>query len=114
VNAPGLKAVELSAIVRQKGYKVKVLAVYVGLDVRTLERRFQGQYHTTPKRWIMLERMKCAPTLLAEGRSNKEIAAALSYSCETNFCRDFKRYFGCSPQKFACSPAPSDKLSHFD
>jgi AraC-like DNA-binding protein len=80
---------------------VKALAVHIGLDVRTLERRFSEQFQTTPKGWIMRERMSFAPPLLAEGLSNKQVAASLGYTCESNFCRDFKRYFGCAPQEFA-------------
>ena len=82
---------------------MKILAVNVGLDVRTLERRFNEQFRTTPKSWIMHERMSFAPPLLAEGLSNKQVAASLSYTCESNFCRDFKRHFGCAPQKFVHS-----------
>jgi len=91
---------ELRIIVKKNGFNVKVLAVHVGLGVRTLERRFNEQLHTTPKAWIVRERMSFAPPLLAEGFSNKEVAASLNYSCESNFCRDFKRYFGCAPKKF--------------
>ena len=79
---------------------MKVLAVKVGMDVRTLERRFRAQFQTTPKAWITQERMRSAPVLLAAGLSNKEIAASLNYSRESNFCRDFKRRFGCSPQEY--------------
>ena len=95
-----LKADELRVIIRQNGFRVKVLAVHVGLDVRTLERRFSEQFRTTPKAWIMRERMNLAPPLLAEGLPNKQVAASLSYTCESNFCRDFKRHFGRAPQKF--------------
>jgi transcriptional regulator GlxA family with amidase domain len=92
---------DLRAIIKRRGFSVKILAVSVGLDVRTLERRFHNQYRTTPKHWIMLERMKCAPPLLADGLLNKQVAAALGYTCESNFCRAFKRYYGCGPQQFA-------------
>jgi AraC-like DNA-binding protein len=92
---------ELRVVIRQKGFRVKVLALNVGLDVRTLERRFNEQFRTNPKSWIVRERMSCAPPLLAEGLSNKEVAASLSYTCESNFCRDFKRCFGSAPQEFA-------------
>jgi len=80
---------------------VKALAVHLGLEVRTLERRFGEQFRTTPKAWMMRERMGLALPLLAEGCSNKQVAASLSYTCESNFCRDFKRHFGCAPQEFA-------------
>lgn len=96
-----LSAEELGIFVKQRGFRVKALAVSVGMDVRTLERRFRDQYRMTPKRWITLERMKRAPPLLADGLLNKQVAASLGYTCESNFCRDFKRYFGCAPQEFA-------------
>jgi AraC-like DNA-binding protein len=100
MNARLLKTDELRIIIRENGFNVKVMAVHIGLGVRTLQRRFTEQFQTTPKAWIRRERMNSAPPLLAEGYSNKEVAAALSYTCESNFCRDFKRHFGHAPQKF--------------
>ena len=101
MSAHALKADDLRIFIKLNGFSVKALAVHVGLDVRTLERRFSQQFHTTPKAWIIRERMSLAPSLLADGLSNKEIAASLSYTCESNFCRDFKRCFGCTPQEYA-------------
>jgi AraC-like DNA-binding protein len=115
MRAPRLRPDELRVVIGQTGFCVQALAVNVGLDVRTLERRFGQQFHTTPKTWIMRERMSFAPPLLADGLSNKQVAASLSYTCESNFCRDFKRHFGCAPQEFARTPARSFPLvSHFD
>jgi len=101
VSALHLKPDELRVVIGQTGFRVHALAVNVGLGVRTLERHFGRQFHTNPKTWIMRERMSFAPPLLAEGLSNKQVAATLSYTCTTNFCRDFKRHFGCAPQQFA-------------
>jgi len=101
MGAPPLKPGELRDMIKQGGFSVRSLAARLGLEVRTLERRFCRQLRTTPKAWIMRERMICAPPLLAEGLSNKEVAATLSYTCETNFCRDFKRSYGSAPQRFA-------------
>ncbi len=92
---------KLRILLGQKGFTIKTLATHLGLDVRTLQRRFQAQWRTTPKLWIIRERMLLAPPLLREGLGNKQVAARLNYSCESNFCRDFKRYYGCAPQKFA-------------
>ena len=103
VEARLLKADELRTIIRQKGFSVKTLATHVGLGVRTLERRFDEQFRTTPKAWIMRERMSLAPALLAEGFSNKQVAASLNYTSGANFCRDFKRCHGCAPQEFVRS-----------
>jgi len=33
----------------QKGFRAEVLALHVGLHMRTLERHFRRQFHTTPK-----------------------------------------------------------------
>ncbi len=109
---------DLRVVIRQKGFRVKALAVHVGLVVRTLERRFGEQFRTTPQTWITRERMSFAPPLLAEGLSNKQVAASLSYTCESNFCRAFKRYFGYAPQEFARLVALMSRLdkelSRFD
>jgi len=90
-------------VVLQKGFSVKAMAFHLGLDIRTLERRFRTQWRTTPKIWLMRQRMLLAPSLLREGLANKQVAARLNYSCESNFCRDFKRHYGCAPQKFVRS-----------
>lgn len=111
---PRLKPDELRVVIGQTGFRVQTLAMNVGLDVRTLERRFGQQFHTTPKTWIMRERMNFAPPLLAQGLSNKQVAASLRYSCESNFCRDFKRHFGCAPQEFARTDRLVPFLSPFD
>jgi AraC-like DNA-binding protein len=99
---------------RNQGFRVKALVVHVGLDVRTLERRFSEQFRTTPKAWIMGARRSFAPPLLAEGLSNKHIAASLGYSWESNFCRDFKQHFVCAPRKFAHERGLVPAVSRFD
>lgn len=103
----------LRVAVNERGFRVKALALHLGVDVRTLERRFNEQFQTSPKAWIIRERMHRAPPLLAEGLSNKQIAAALDYKCEQNFCRAFKQFFGSAPQQFSRSSTGSF-LSHFD
>ena len=108
-----LKADELRVAIKQNGFSVKVLALRVGVDIRTLERRFREQFQVTPKAWISRERMSLAPPLLAEGLSNKQVAAALGYTCESNFCRDFKRHLGYAPQEFVRSTR-AVATSHFD
>src|SRR5262249_2014764 len=83
----------------QQGFRVEELAAHLRLGVRTLERRFRDQLRTTPKAWLIHERMSLALPLLAKRLANKQVAALLRYTCESNFTRDFKRKFGCSPQR---------------
>ena len=92
---------KLRVAISKNGFNVKALAVQAGLHIRTFERHFSDQFQTTPKAWIIRERMSFAQPLLAAGLSNKQVAVSLSYSCESNFCRDFKRSLGCTPQEFA-------------
>src|SRR5437763_955526 len=103
MNVQHLRLDDLRAAIEHHGFRVGVVAASLGLNVRTLERRFHDQCSTTPKHWIMVERMNRAPPLLADGFLNKQVAAFLGYTCESNFCRDFKRYFGCAPQRFKIS-----------
>ena len=109
-----LKTDDLRIVIRQNGFAVKVLAAHLGLSVRTFERHFREQFRMTPKAWIMRERMSLAPPLLADGLSNKQVAAFLSYNYESNFCRDFKRCFGCAPQKLARNFQSVPLLSYSD
>jgi len=109
---------ELRVIIGQKGFCVKGLAAHLGLEVRTLGRLFGAHFGTTPKMWIMRERIALAPPLLAEGLANKEVAASLGYTCESSFIRAFKRYFGRTPQEFvrlqegcSCVSCLDDELS---
>src|SRR5690242_13032455 len=99
MSALFLEVNELREIIKKNGFKVTPLAARAGLGKRTLERRFSEQFGDAPKKWIIRERMNLARSLLEKGLSNKEIAAALSYTFESNFCRDFKRFHGHPPQK---------------
>jgi AraC-like DNA-binding protein len=101
VTALPLQPGELSLIARKNGFRVQDVARRSGMGVRTLERRFKEDFHASPKAWMIGERLRLARLLLAEGQSNKEVAASLGYAYESNFCRAFKGYFGCPPQKLA-------------
>lgn len=107
-------AEELRLIVKQNGYCVGKLAVFVGLHVRTFERRFFEQFGSTPKAWILHERMELAAPLLIQGFSSKQVAVSLEYSCVSNFCRDFKRHFGLPPKEFVLARKEDRVVSEFD
>ena len=100
MSAHLLRTDQLRIIIRTRGFRVSELAAQIGLEVRTLERRFGEQLQTTPKAWINEERMVLASKLLASGFSNKQAAEQLGYEHESSFCREFKRHFGCAPQEF--------------
>ena len=109
-----LDRAELRRALSQSSFTVKGLAAYLRLGLRTFERAFTQQYDTTPKTWIIQERMNLALPLLTNGWSNKEVAAELGYSCESNFCRDFKHYFDCAPQAWARQRMTIIPVTRFD
>lgn len=96
-----LREEDLRRIVRQHGFRVKALAVHLGMTVRTLERRFLLELGMNPKVWLVRERMRLSVRLLTERIPNKQIAAALGYTSDSNFYRDFKRWHGCAPTAYA-------------
>jgi AraC family carnitine catabolism transcriptional activator len=101
MSARTLSFPDLLQAVSESGFRVKKLASWAGVDVRTLERQFDEQLRMTPKAWIIGKRMAAAHGLLARRFSNKEVAVRLGYGHALSFCRDFKRRFGCPPQEFA-------------
>lgn len=103
MSARILNSEELRQAILHSGFCVKRFAGNLGVGLRTLERRFEEQLCTTPKAWLLEERMTAALPLLAKRLSNKEVATHLGYQHESSFCREFKRYFGCGPQLFARS-----------
>ena len=100
MSAQCLSTNQLRIAIKERHFRVEDLAAHIGVEVRTLERRFGEQLHMTPKAWINTERMTAAVRLLTEGLSNKEVAFHLSYQHESSFCREFKRHFGCGPRLF--------------
>ena len=70
------------------------------VDLRTLERWFNESFSTTPKAWLVHERITAALPLLTRGLSNKEVANRLGYTRSANFGRDFTRVLGSTPRKY--------------
>ena len=101
MNACWPERAQLRGRLENSPCNVAALAQCVGLHVRTLQRRFEEHFHTPPKQWMIRDRLARGCALLFEGLSNKEIAARLGYSQQSNFCRDFKRVYGRPPQEFA-------------
>jgi AraC-like DNA-binding protein len=84
----------------QAGWSARTLARRLNVSLRTLERYFLKTHGKPLRAWLICARLRYGIRLLTQGRSVKETAFYLGYSCPANFTRAFKRYMGISPARF--------------
>jgi len=101
-----LDAVKDWATVAQSArYKCEKIAATCLVSDRHLERYFLKRFGISPKQWTQSLRMELASTLLRRGYTTKAAAEELCYEGASQFCREFKRHFGRSPQDLASALA---------
>lgn len=96
-------------------YSVSALAKSCNVSVRTLERFFLPAFGDTPRCWLNGLRMQRAVELLRDGSNVNETADGLGYHDRSHFSREFKKYCGVAPKKYAGQPpqaVPKLKMSH--
>jgi AraC-like DNA-binding protein len=79
------------------GYRVPALARLLGISTRQLTRAFKAQLRCLPGAWLRAARLQEARRLLRAAESVKMVAYSVGYRYESQFCRDFKAYFGHTP-----------------
>jgi AraC-like DNA-binding protein len=82
------------------GWNSRNLARNCKVSLRTLERFFLKEFNLTPKAWMIEQRQLLAAKRLREGAWQKEVAADAGYKHPTQFSREFKAYWQCSPTKY--------------
>ena len=92
-------------------FKPVELATLAGVSERHLQRIFKKYLQCTPARWLRELQCRLAKELISSGYSNKAAAAELHFATDAHFCREFKKYFGVSPQNFAPNHLGYLKLS---
>lgn len=93
-------------LAQEANWSVAVLAKNCGVTVRTLERHFNKNMGTTPKRWIAKQKQQKVLKLLEVHHSVKETAVSLGYRHPTQFSHEFKMYWGCPPTSFRFEVPP--------
>jgi AraC-like DNA-binding protein len=78
-------------------YCTRRLAQRIGVSQRKLQRLFRAELACTPGHWLRSQRMQAARLMLESSSTVKEVAYSLGFRHESQFCRDFKQAFGCSP-----------------
>jgi transcriptional regulator GlxA family with amidase domain len=78
-------------------YDSQQLARRLGVTQRHLQRLFKAQLQCSPQRWLREQRMHRAREMLRTSGSVKEVAYELGFCSASQFCRDYKSWFGQQP-----------------
>jgi AraC-like DNA-binding protein len=93
--------IDWECLAHEAGFRLGKMAVLRGVSQRHLQRIFKRQFRCCPRKWLRELRCQEARRLIAQGYSSKAAAAELNFATGAHFCREFKRVFGVSPQRFA-------------
>ncbi|MFG6094582.1 AraC family transcriptional regulator [Leptothoe sp. ISB3NOV94-8A] len=76
------------------------LAQQAGMSRAVFHRKFKEVTTYSPIQFIKLHRLNDASSLIASGTTVGEAAHRVGYSSQSQFSRDFRRYFGQSPRQW--------------
>jgi len=81
-------------------WKIADLARWCGMSASSFAHRFRAETGTTPKQWLLEERMRAARARLADREDIEAVADALGFSSRFHFSREFSRFEGMPPGRF--------------
>ncbi len=81
-----------------KNLTVNDYASLSGMSLSTFNRKFKEKYHTTPKSWLIEQKMHRAFKLLKEGNSVTQSAFDVGYLNVSNFIKAYKSVYGHTPK----------------
>ena len=81
--------------------RVLDMAIWAGVDSKTLTRMFKRETGETPYSYLTSRRMERAKKLLLENVPVTEIALAVGYANPAKFSATFRRRFGVTPTEWA-------------
>ncbi len=85
---------------KYKNLNTEELAFLCNMSLSTFKRKFSELYHTSPKKYMIAEKMKKAKKLLKHQKKPSEIYFELGYENLSSFSTQFKKYFGMSPSLY--------------
>jgi len=77
------------------------LAFLCNMSLSTFKRKFYDIYKTSPKKYVIAEKMKKAEHLLQRKKRPSEFYFELGYENQSSFTTEFKKYFGVSPTAYS-------------
>ncbi len=85
----------------QEGWSRERMAKLAGMSVSTLTRQFRKATGYPPNEYLLMLRLKKSLLLLVNPElSISDIADRVGFSDSNYFCRQFKRHYGLSPQRY--------------
>lgn len=90
----------LTSVIQNHKYKnlnSEELAFLCNMSLSTFKRKFFDVYKTSPKKYVISEKMKRAEQLLQRRKRPSEIYFELGYENLSSFSLEFKKHFGIPP-----------------
>ena len=88
-------------LAKEAEYNSAKMASLRGMSERHSQRLFKKHLGCSPTQWLRTLQCRLAKDLISQGYSSKAAAAEMKFANDAHFCREFKKIFGVSPQKFA-------------
>jgi transcriptional regulator GlxA family with amidase domain len=97
------KIADWEELAKQANFQPAVMAALCPVSLRQMERFFVERFNQAPLRWVRQLRCRLARQLIAEGWSSKAVTAELGFASGSHLAREFRHFYGDSPQAFAPS-----------
>jgi len=91
------------ALAEAAHYRPKQLAALCNVSLRQLERFFREKADCSPQKWLNDLRLDEAARRLLKGHHVKQVTFELGFSHPSNFIREFRRVYHCTPLEFVFS-----------
>jgi AraC-like DNA-binding protein len=88
-------------LAREARFQPATMADLCFISLRQMERFFAQQFNVSPRLWARELRCRKARELIAQGWSSKAVVAELGFVDGSHFGREFRKFYGASPQTFA-------------
>jgi AraC-like DNA-binding protein len=95
-----LSSIDWPAIAAEAHYQASLVAKRLKVAPRTLQREFQRQLHTTPKKFLAEARANAIKELARQHVRTKDIRLRLEYKHDSEVCRRFQAAFGTSLKEY--------------
>lgn len=95
-----LSSIHWPSVAAEVHYEAAELAKRLKVPLRTLEREFQRQYHTTPTKFLMKTRAKAIKKLARRHIRTKDIRVMLEFKHDSEVCRQFHAVYGTSLKQY--------------
>ncbi len=109
VNPVSLGGVFAREEARAAGFDVQRFARGRGLSLRCLERQFQVDYDSSPKKTLNRWRLEEACRLLGQGFAAKVVATSLGFHDSCHFHRAFRRAYSMTPGEYVAACTASKR-----